>query len=149
VRSVFEEASGVSLAHASPAATFNELGLDSLSLTQCAQLLAKRLGCKVTFRQLSEELVSLGSLAAHLEKVLPDEVTLASSLHVESSRSPLGAVPEAQTLAFSHDAAAPPVPGARLGRDRHGNPTWYVPHPENPSKYVMLSSLVSSSSEES
>jgi glutamate-1-semialdehyde aminotransferase len=36
------------------------------------------------------------------------------------------------------NAAAPPVAGARLGRDPHGNPTWYVPHPSEPNKYVKL-----------
>ena len=28
------------------------------------------------------------------------------------------------------DATPPPVPGARLGRDRSGNPAWFVPNPE-------------------
>ncbi|HLV20815.1 MAG TPA: aminotransferase class III-fold pyridoxal phosphate-dependent enzyme, partial [Polyangiaceae bacterium] len=36
------------------------------------------------------------------------------------------------------DPKAPPVPGARLGRDRSGNPAWFVPHPQNPSKYVKV-----------
>jgi amino acid adenylation domain-containing protein len=34
------------------------------------------------------------------------------------------------------DPATPPVPGARLGRDPSGTPAWFVPHPENPQKYV-------------
>lgn len=33
-------------------------------------------------------------------------------------------------------ADEPPVPGARLGRDRSGKPTWYVPHPEKPGQYL-------------
>ena len=33
---------------------------------------------------------------------------------------------------------APPVPGARLGRDREGNPAWFVPSPSEPGKYVQL-----------
>lgn len=33
---------------------------------------------------------------------------------------------------------APPVEGARLGRDQQGNPTWFVPDPTNPSRYVPL-----------
>lgn len=36
------------------------------------------------------------------------------------------------------DANAPPVPGARLGRDEAGQPAWYVPNPDNPGKYVKL-----------
>ena len=34
------------------------------------------------------------------------------------------------------DPTTPPVPGARLGRDPSGTPAWFVPHPENPQKYV-------------
>ncbi len=36
------------------------------------------------------------------------------------------------------DARQPPVPGARLGRDRNGDPAWFVPHPEQPGKYVKV-----------
>ncbi|MFT3925000.1 MAG: aminotransferase class III-fold pyridoxal phosphate-dependent enzyme [Myxococcales bacterium] len=35
-------------------------------------------------------------------------------------------------------ASAPPVPGARLGRDQHGNPAWFVPDPGRPGKYQQL-----------
>ena len=34
--------------------------------------------------------------------------------------------------------AEPPVAGARLGRDREGNPGWFVPDPEQPGKYRQL-----------
>ncbi len=33
---------------------------------------------------------------------------------------------------------APPAPGARLGRDRAGNPAWFVPNPEKPGKYLQI-----------
>ncbi|MES1204670.1 MAG: amino acid adenylation domain-containing protein [Pseudomonadota bacterium] len=36
------------------------------------------------------------------------------------------------------DASAPPVPGARLGRDADGNPTWFVPDPQRPGRYLRL-----------
>ena len=36
------------------------------------------------------------------------------------------------------DANAPPVPGARLGRDEAGQPAWYVPNPDQPGKYVKM-----------
>jgi glutamate-1-semialdehyde aminotransferase len=36
------------------------------------------------------------------------------------------------------DAAQPPVPGARLGRDVDGKPAWFVPHPDLPGKYVKV-----------
>jgi glutamate-1-semialdehyde aminotransferase len=33
-------------------------------------------------------------------------------------------------------ADVPPAPGARLGRDAKGNPTWYVPDPANPTRHI-------------
>lgn len=36
------------------------------------------------------------------------------------------------------DPAKPPVDGARLGRDKEGNPTWFVQDPQNPGKYIRL-----------
>ncbi len=36
------------------------------------------------------------------------------------------------------DASRPPVPGARLGRDRAGKPAWYVPNPAAPGKYLRI-----------
>lgn len=32
----------------------------------------------------------------------------------------------------------PPVPGARLGRDREGNPAWFIPNPDQPGKYLQV-----------
>ncbi|GAB3718222.1 hypothetical protein GCM10027592_60930 [Spirosoma flavus] len=32
----------------------------------------------------------------------------------------------------------PPVLGARLGRDRAGNPAWFVPNPDQPGKYLQV-----------
>lgn len=48
--------------------------------------------------------------------------------------------PKAQ-VAPVMDATTPPVPGARLGRDRDGTPSWFVPHPEMPGKYVKYGSV--------
>ena len=42
-------------------------------------------------------------------------------------------------VAMVFDASKPPVPGARLGKDASGKPAWFVPHPENPSKYMKVS----------
>lgn len=35
-------------------------------------------------------------------------------------------------------ADRPPVEGARLGRDEHGNPGWYVKDPDRPNKYLKV-----------
>ncbi|QDK79695.1 amino acid adenylation domain-containing protein [Spirosoma sp. KCTC 42546] len=37
---------------------------------------------------------------------------------------------------FSIDV--PPAPGARLGRDREGNPAWFIPNPDQPGKYLQV-----------
>ncbi len=36
------------------------------------------------------------------------------------------------------DASAPPVPGARIGRDPEGRPAWYVADPDRPDQYVKV-----------
>ena len=33
---------------------------------------------------------------------------------------------------------SPPVPGARLGRDRAGNPAWFMPNPNQPGNYLQV-----------
>ncbi len=53
----------------------------------------------------------------------------ASSVEAPASREP-------DTSAVLLDAAHPPVPGARLGRDASGKPAWFVPKPGHPGKYV-------------
>lgn len=49
-------------------------------------------------------------------------------------RAATGPAPAAGAAGF--DPAKPPVPGARLGRDRRGNPAWFVPSDSEPGKYV-------------
>jgi glutamate-1-semialdehyde aminotransferase/acyl carrier protein len=59
-----------------------------------------------------------------------------------------GAVAEMQESEFfppakapapvQYDASRPPVPGARLGRDKDGAPAWFVPNPAEPGKYLRL-----------
>jgi amino acid adenylation domain-containing protein len=51
-----------------------------------------------------------------------------------------GFFPEPKSKRDAHDPSAPPVPGARLGRDPAGNPAWFVPNPSNPGQYVKLES---------
>ena len=41
------------------------------------------------------------------------------------------------TKVYSH-ADNPPIPGARLGRDRQGNPGWFIADPDQPGKYRQL-----------
>ncbi|MBC8007725.1 MAG: aminotransferase class III-fold pyridoxal phosphate-dependent enzyme, partial [Prolixibacteraceae bacterium] len=73
IRRLFEDVAGVDLAAADSGASFIELGLDSLTLTQAAIQLKKNFSVKVTFRQLMESCRSLDKLAEHLDSVLPQE----------------------------------------------------------------------------
>ena len=70
-RSLLQELSGYDLSGVDPSANFLELGLDSLLLTQAAQLFQRKFGVTISFRHLMEELSSLDAIAAHLDEVLP------------------------------------------------------------------------------
>ena len=70
---VIEEVSGVNIAQHDSNASFIELGLDSLVLTQLALLLKKEFNTNITFRQLSESLSDIESLMTHLDSELPQE----------------------------------------------------------------------------
>ena len=41
-------------------------------------------------------------------------------------------------VAMVFDAANPPVPGARLGKDAQGRPAWFVRNPDQPEKYLQV-----------
>jgi amino acid adenylation domain-containing protein len=69
-RSLLEEVSGYNLAEVDPAESLLELGLDSLLLTQAAQLFHRKFGVAFTFRQLMEELSSLDAIASYLDETL-------------------------------------------------------------------------------
>ncbi|MGC3988627.1 MAG: aminotransferase class III-fold pyridoxal phosphate-dependent enzyme [Chthoniobacteraceae bacterium] len=59
--------SGLELDGAAAEASLFELGFDSLVLTQAAHEFRKRFGVKITFRQLLEELTTLGGIVAYLD----------------------------------------------------------------------------------
>ncbi|MCA9583241.1 MAG: hypothetical protein KC416_15685, partial [Myxococcales bacterium] len=40
----------------------------------------------------------------------------------------------------AQSAEAPPVPGAKLGKDPEGNPAWFAPDPDRPGKYIRVGS---------
>ncbi|GAB3804013.1 hypothetical protein GCM10028819_34840 [Spirosoma humi] len=44
----------------------------------------------------------------------------------------------AHTDGSSFVGNTPPALGARLGRDRNGNPAWFIPNPEQPGKYLQV-----------
>ena len=71
IKELIEDASGIDLADASPESNFNELGLDSLLITQIASSLKKEFKQAITFRQLNEDCDTLNKLATHLDAILP------------------------------------------------------------------------------
>ncbi|MBE4753170.1 amino acid adenylation domain-containing protein [Corallococcus sp. ZKHCc1 1396] len=105
LRNLFEELSGLELGDADASASFLELGLDSLVLTQAALAVQKQFGVKVTFRQLLEEVASLGQLAAYLDGRMPPEAAPAPVAAPAAPSAP--AQLAANILAQQHVAAAP------------------------------------------
>jgi len=45
---------------------------------------------------------------------------------------------ESKSAANLYDHTTPPVPNARLGRDKDGNPAWFVQDEKNPGKYLQV-----------
>jgi acyl carrier protein len=74
VRGALEQLSGRDLSDAPSSATFFELGFDSLLLTQAGQSLRQKMGVKISFRQLLEDLTTIDAVAAYLdERVAADK----------------------------------------------------------------------------
>ena len=69
LRAIVHELSGISVDD--DAATFTELGFDSLFLTQASQAIQSRFGVKITFRQMLGDLSSVAAIATHLDAELP------------------------------------------------------------------------------
>jgi len=70
---LFADLSGLDADSLDPAASFLELGLDSLFLTQASTAVQKTFGTKVTFRELVEDLSTIDSLAGRIVETLPPE----------------------------------------------------------------------------
>lgn len=52
-----------------------------------------------------------------------------------------GFFPGVKTISRSDNTsvyAKPPIPGARLGRDKDGNPAWFIVDPDRPGKYLQV-----------
>jgi amino acid adenylation domain-containing protein len=70
---MFQDLSGISVSDIDPAASFTELGFDSLFLTQATQELQNKFGVKITFRQLLDQQSTVSALAQYLDSKLPPE----------------------------------------------------------------------------
>ncbi|WP_342345560.1 amino acid adenylation domain-containing protein [Pseudoxanthomonas helianthi] len=109
LKEIFEDGAGFDLSDADEGASFIELGLDSLMLTQVATQLQKHFAAKVTFRQLMGEYGSLDKLAAMLDASLPPEsapapVVAAPAVHATPVAMPIsGFAPVAAPVAANGD----------------------------------------------
>lgn len=103
---IFCGISGIPANSFASGSTFLELGIDSLSLLQVSQSIHQRLGVKVPFKNLLDQLPTIDVLAAHLEPKLPpaEPVTLPASQGSSSGNETKGAQP-----ASLQAGSAPPL----------------------------------------
>ena len=97
---ILEDASGLELQGADPSATFVEMGLDSLSLTQAAIALGKKFETPISFRQLFNALSTIDRMVAHLESARA------------AKNAKLSATPTAAPIKTAIAPAAPTPPTA-------------------------------------
>ncbi len=71
LKKIIEDTSGVDIQSIDAGATFIEIGLDSLLLTQIALVLKKEFSLPISFRQLNEEYNCLNALSNYLDQNLP------------------------------------------------------------------------------
>ena len=101
LKEIAAELTGIDAGEVETGADLFQAGFDSLLLLQAIQAIEKRVGVRVTLVELMEEIVTLGALAEHLDRILPP-----------ARRSP---------------AAMRPPPGRRL--PRRPPPAPRPPHP--------------------
>lgn len=102
LRDMLSDLSGVEPADMDGAASFLELGFDSLLLTQATRELSERFGVTVTLRQLIDGLPTIDSLAAHIEahgnlagRAPADRTPLAEMTRIEGREEDVAAEAEA------------------------------------------------------
>ncbi len=112
LRELFEDVSGLDLAEADPAASFIELGLDSLTLTQAALQVRRQFDVQITFRQLMEKVPNLGALAAFLDANTPPDPVPAPAPAAPLLAPAVPGAATAPAAALPATAAVPPATGA-------------------------------------
>jgi amino acid adenylation domain-containing protein len=103
---IFEELSGLDIAGEDPAASFLEIGFDSLFLTQVTQSLQSKFGIRITFRQLMDDLSTLDHLSAYIDN------HIAPGLYEEAAAAPVLAAPQSAAGLAMAVAAVPSATGA-------------------------------------
>lgn len=105
---VLSEVSGLPAEELTPAASFVDQGLDSLSLTQATLELERVFGVKLRFRRLLEDLDTIGKLARFLDGEIPADRFAPVAAPVTTA-APVAAVP-AQVAAAPASLSVPAAP---------------------------------------
>lgn len=108
---------------------FFELGGNSILAQQIVNLLAKKnKNLPITkFYQFP----TIGQAAGYISKELKKEETT----DTEKSNNNINIL-DTPNLIYSQDN--PPVKGALLGKDKNGNPAWFIPHDKIPGKFLQI-----------
>jgi amino acid adenylation domain-containing protein len=109
LRGLFENLSGEHIGPQQDDASFVDLGLDSLALTQAALELERRYGVKLKFRRLMEDLGSVSRLATLLDQSLPPDVAPAPAAVTPAAIAYAVIQPAVTEPASSHPESSNPV----------------------------------------
>lgn len=113
IKGLLAEVTGEDLASVNSTSSFFDLGFDSLVLTQLSQSLQSRFGVKVTFRQMMEELSTVGLLAAHLDThspIKPGASSTAGPAPQSNGQSNAASSPSSASAKPMVNAAPAPAP---------------------------------------
>jgi amino acid adenylation domain-containing protein len=115
LRDTFETVTGFEFAQVAADASFLELGLDSLTLTQVTQQVQKAFGVDLAFRELMGEGNTLAQLARLIESRLPaDAESLASASMPPASPPAIAGAPTATDLAPTQPSSTAPLTADEL-----------------------------------
>jgi acyl transferase domain-containing protein/glutamate-1-semialdehyde aminotransferase len=138
LQKLFSELSGVAESELTTSASFLELGLDSLFLTQASTMIRKTFGVTIAFRDLLDDTSTLETIAAQIASQLPQETprqepTLPTPIVAAASTTPVTAVETATAsdivervlaqqmelmslqLELLRTGGTSPVPASRMG----------------------------------
>lgn len=106
LQTLFCELSGIDAATLDPAASFLDLGLDSLFLTQASGAIQKQFGAKVSLRDLLDDCSTLQALAARLVSVMPAEPASERVAPAQTVSPAAGSLPALSVPDVTRHAAA-------------------------------------------
>lgn len=109
LRELFEDIASLDLSAVGSGASFMEIGLDSLTLTQAAIEFKKQFKVSLTFRQLMETYRSLDALAEYLDVTLPPDPAVSTPPLVVPLPAPPEIGPRPLQVAAATSSVRPPA----------------------------------------